>query len=627
MDYEEILFGLQPIINAADLKDIPIQDVYLESYLTVLDQLAVSLRAPDNRNVVGQTGLFLQLLRVLDGFLDVCFHHDRSQSSSTIRSYFKLASELIRCVANCLVDNDTNRKLLVGENDSDLQKRNQLLDYYASRIFNLDVLIDENHIESDDSILSTLQMRTIVLLKNLILENEQYTTRFSKSLRGSLINILQKYQNVYLSEPEIPLLASEVLSDILEVYSSEIKPQHIDMLILFLVKLTKTLESMPIDDDEDDEKMAAEADIDDPNVDLLINLTKSLESIVKNEKLSFKDTSIPISKLQKNIFQCIENLHDKEFYNRLIVMRGLSGSIGHISANLTVSNIEERDICYEIIKNSNESYQIAAAFIVLSNSISSKNDADTILNQIPFSMLIEKSKLIKDPMQFQGFLDLLRKCLSISSVMFISFSDLKALSIVLKLIQDQSKYFTNLSPLLISLINKLITVLSTSNIQKLISENKDISFLDIVLASESLSSAITLNKLLISNKTTDASILEKLWCAVFKFKDSSATPNQNEKNISINYLFQVSKTLGIYFKNLNDAINADISSSLLSTHPEDIKLLLETIKPLKDQKDKGAESVFNNGKFVAGMILQCLTKVDILTPEETSIQELSKSFF
>lgn len=99
MEYEEILFGLQPLINAPDASSISIEDVFLQSYLTVLDQLAVHLRAPSNRNLIRETGLLTQILRVLYSLLDHAFH----QSHST-QQYLQLSSEFIRCVANALID-------------------------------------------------------------------------------------------------------------------------------------------------------------------------------------------------------------------------------------------------------------------------------------------------------------------------------------------------------------------------------------------------------------------------------------------------------------------------------------------------------------------------------------------
>lgn len=118
MDYEELLFGLKPIINAQSISDIPVQNVYLTSYLTVLDQLAVHLRAPTNRDVVRETGLLTQLLQVLEMILDVAF-----QSGSDNIPWLKLSSELIRCVANSMVENNSNRVLLIGD---DLTKSNKL---------------------------------------------------------------------------------------------------------------------------------------------------------------------------------------------------------------------------------------------------------------------------------------------------------------------------------------------------------------------------------------------------------------------------------------------------------------------------------------------------------------------
>ena len=94
MDYEEILFGLQPILNASSIKDVPMNDVYLGSYLAVMDQLAVSLREPSNRDIVGKTGLLLNLVRVLEQALDICFHDTSIWNNDKI-AFYELSSEVI----------------------------------------------------------------------------------------------------------------------------------------------------------------------------------------------------------------------------------------------------------------------------------------------------------------------------------------------------------------------------------------------------------------------------------------------------------------------------------------------------------------------------------------------------
>lgn len=113
MDYEKILFGLQPILNASSVKDVPMNDVYLGSYLTVMDQLAISLREPNNRDVIGKTGLLSNLVRVLEQTLDYCFHDTNILNHDKI-AFFEISSEMIRCIANAISDNDDNRQILLS---------------------------------------------------------------------------------------------------------------------------------------------------------------------------------------------------------------------------------------------------------------------------------------------------------------------------------------------------------------------------------------------------------------------------------------------------------------------------------------------------------------------------------
>ena len=70
-----------------------------------------------------------------------------------------------------------------------------------------------------------------------------------------------------------------------------------------------------------------------------------------------------------------------------------------------------------------------------------------------------------------------------------------------------------------------------------------------------------------------------------------------------------------------------IENILFKDYIQKLTLILETILSFKENKDKGSESCFNNGKFIAGIILNIVKNTKCLTPEEQNLEALAKSFF
>ncbi|CCC68208.1 hypothetical protein NCAS_0B01240 [Naumovozyma castellii] len=608
MDYEEILFGLQPLINASTVKEIPLQEVYVESYLTVLDQLAVHLRSPMNRDVVGSTGLLSNLLRVLESMLDICFHDSTFAGTNSL---FKLSSELIRCIANCLVDNDSNREIFVGKG-SDLQSRNKILDYFVGRILKMEDSFD-------DQFLSDLQLRTIIMVKNLCLDNVEYAKRFAPHIRGPLLDMLQRNQNVYLEDSMAVLSASDLLSEFVQVYYSGISLSDLTFLAQFIARVSKTVVSLEIDKDSNEADNDDSELEDDPNSDILFNLTQSFETIVEEDsKLNFSEDTLS---LQGKLFESLEILAPKNLANKLIIMRRLVSSIGHISANETNTNQEEQQLCQNVIQSSKNGYTIAAALILLSNSIHSRKDADSILQRIELRQFLLTAKYFQDPIQYQGFFHILKKLLSISNAMFLTDEDLKNICEALNHAHNQTKFFQNLSPLIEGFLTKLIAVLPSSVVFKLVCNEEENLFLPVILEADSIIACLTLGKLLLAKQGCPDSIQERLWNKVFKFQDSTAGDG-----VSMHYLFELTKTLGIFFKNWGETRGIG-SNVILGTYVSDMTLLVETVVGIKGKGDRASESVLNNGRFVAGMILKLLGKEEALTPEETKLQLVCKQLF
>ncbi|CAI4052749.1 hypothetical protein N7582_005551 [Saccharomyces uvarum] len=623
MDYEEILFGLQPILNASTIKDVPMNDVYLGSYLIVMDQLAVSLREPNNRNIVGKTGLLASLVRVLEQALDHCLH-DANISDNDKVAFFKVVSELIRCVANAMIDNDDNRDTVLSVG------KNKLLSYYIGGILKLDqISLDD----TDDSLLNDLQMRSIALLRNFCAGGENYMEKLAPFIRGPLFSMLKTTQYTYLASADQVTLGTELLKELLKFHYKKIQISDLFFLSQYIKRISLKVQNVELPPIED-ETLAANTEVqhdfineesdDETNINLalLLDLSTCLETIVaKDEDINFSGEDEVVLNIQKNILASLDCLTPKTFNNKLIIMRRLVSCAGNISANLTNSNEKEQPLCIETIKNSTNSYTLAAALIILCNSIASKADADALIKLVSFSELIQVGSVFTDPVQYQGFLDLARKLLSLENAMWLDAKDLVTLFQTMKNCHEQAKFFSNLTPLLTNLLNKVLTVLPSSKIQGLISSDRTI--MAFIIEHGTLTCCIAMDKLLVSKTSCSTETLKPLWDSIFKFQNLG----QSEQ-LSVSDLFHITKTVGIYLRNANAANDVSpIENILFIDYPQKLILMLETILSFKNNKDKGSESCFNNGKFIAGMILNLVKGTEYLTPEETKLQTLAKLFF
>lgn len=626
MDYEQILFGLQPILNADSVVDIPLQDIYVESYLKVLDQLAVHLRAPTNRDIVRETGLLSNLLRVLDNFLDLAIHDSINIYNL---KYWQISSELIRCIANCLVDNKENRKFLW----KDLNKKNTLIEYYIPKIIKLNELNND----SDDPVLPSLQMRSIVLLKNLSIENEEYINRIGPNIKGPLVKLLENNLFTFAEDPEAIVLASDLILEISQAMKNEFSINDISILVKFVQRVSSLIEDVDIDD-TDASNAALNSDVngsnqqenseieDDPNSEIIFSLVEALENILSQESLSIDFGILLTKEIQQDILLSLDRLNGKQFPQKLIIMRRLMSISGYISSHSTSENIQEREMCYKIINHSSNGYTIATSLILLSNSINSSEDVKTILKEVSIEQIIQTSEKMEDPMEFQGFLDILKKLLNLNTAMFLRNDSIKQLFQVLKMCSDQTQYIPQLSNLLDNLLKKLITVLPSRSIYTVIDNDDKSIALQCVLDRGSFISCLLMDKLLINKtKTTRSDILNLIWDSIFQFKEGVTDPNNN--GISIPFLFQLTKTLGIYFKNCDSENLPIVDCYVITKCVEKLLQIIEILLPLKENQDNGSASVYHNGQFMCGMIINIMGKIPVLTSEEETLKNKCAKFF
>lgn len=600
MEYEEILFGLQPLINAPDASSISIEDVFLQSYLTVLDQLAVHLRAPSNRNLIRETGLLTQLLRVLYSLLDHAFH----QSHST-QQYLQLSSEFIRCVANALIDNDKNRELFW---DGDYNKKNEFIDYYAGRIFGL---------TDDTENTISLQSRTVVLISNLTMDDKMQYKRIAPKIQPSLMKLMISMRSIFLEEEYNMLvgISFDLLSETIEQYT--------DFLPLnFLVGLSHMMFNVCqniINEDNTDKPENNDDEVTEEEL-FLPNLAQNIAHCIFigtcSEKYNFSDEKAT-SSIQHNLLKSLNTLNQKNFENQLITNREILSSIGNISSNLSYTNEKDILTAIDIVKSQNEDekspYAIASALIILSNYISNPEKADEIRGLLDCTLIINSSNVFKDPIQFQGFLTLLRKLLKTDIIMFTPKPELERLAGILVLCYDQSKYYQGLKPLLEKLLEKLLAISTSKTISDMIKSSR--RFYEVISDGGIIASCQTIDKLSKVQKSIEPLQLDETFSKILNYHKEAKAEDMLKDPLS---LFHILRSVGIYLTELNiqkqDVIFENFSDQIMK--------LLEVSLSFKSSEDSASKAVWNNARYLAGIVIASKSN----TIQDT-LKDLARRYF
>ncbi|SCU95437.1 LAME_0F12156g1_1 [Lachancea meyersii CBS 8951] len=585
MDFKHILHQLQPLLNDGTLaKTCEDQDV-ARHYVSSLSELAVSLRAPANRDTIRDSGVLERFLDLLNTTLD---------QKSIATGVIAVLSELVRCLANCLADNGPNRSVFMSQ----CVLKTGLENCQLPRLLNPEIA-------ADNDLASSLRLRSLALIKNLCLDNETYAQDCSKILTTALFQMLRSSRLDSAHEDEIDsiAMASDLLFEFTKFSHNKVRAVEIQILVQLLRCVApKAGTNAPSKDESDQE---------DPYGEICQLLAGTLETIVlRNETIDFSD-SAATHKLQKALLESLATLELKaNLENKLIIMRRLVSVVGLISANKSNSNLQDQDMCYEVLQRTDGGYTAAAALIVLSNSVSSRQVADKICDNISLGSLIKACQNFRDPVQFQGFLDLTKKLLNLSNVHDLQEPDLALLFSELKICHDQCQYFQGLSPLVDAFLDKLIALLPGSVLRKLLAHE---NFKSVIIERGGIASALLLDKLVLQKNGRDDKILADLWTSVFRLHDSSVTQSQG---VSTPFLFQLMKSLGIYLRSLN----TQDPNLVFESHSQQLSMLLDTIAPLVTKTDSASRSIHNNGRFVAGMIVNLL-KDKIMTPEEAKLLE------
>jgi hypothetical protein len=197
--------------------------------------------------------------------------------------------------------------------------------------------------------------------------------------------------------------------------------------------------------------------------------------------------------------------------------------------------------------------------------------------------LVSKFQYLTDPIQFQGFLQLLKNVVSLQNYDEL-FQDFDQFALIIESVLRNSKYYPNLVQLFSAFFKKLLVFVNKDQLNQLIKIEEITSFDEdktIVL--------LILNKLVIYH-TANTSLLQRLTSKAMKFTQDA--------QIEISTLFELTKTVGLLSNNQPDL--------LVSEHPNELLTLLTSISELQE-RNGAVDAVKNNARYIAGQLLDKTT--------------------
>lgn len=501
MDLEHVLFGLSSFVNDCEEKKLKVDNIYKESYLKLLDQLAVLLRDEALRNH--------ELIRLnLSKFIECA---DYLLLNIDSEGYKELLLEVIRVLANSIADDDTNRKQLASKTEF---------------IKHLDEHLVKN--PNDDS----LNERILILLKNSVIDTPDVAQKIA-FVTQSLLSYVQTTNGD-------KFMAVDLLCDLVQYMKYKADP----VIILKLLNLLSELfnQKPELDDDE--------------FAEFAYNLSTILENITLDPRFKFDSPDTERS-LQFELFDILKKVELVDFQNKLMFQRKLFASIGNISANLSTSNKPLKEFTTTMIKDTSQKngYIISGCFTILGNSISSSSERNEVLDQSPTLIddMLSKYNYLVDPVQFQGILHLLKTLINFDTVgCLFTEKNFKVLESLIEATVRNSKYYTNFTSLLTGFLKKLFVLLNQKHIEQIMKSDipNHLTSSDATNESNTII-LLLLNKIVLYKTDADLDI----FCSrIFKF------PN----DIQAGYLFELTKTVGVLLKNKSDYVLQKYTPSLVT---------------------------------------------------------------
>lgn len=417
MDLDQVLYGLDPLVKACEDKVQSFQELYKDSYVRLLDQLAILLRDESIRSDELVTSNLPKLVYAAEYLLS---------NIEKTQDFRELSKEFIRVLANVVADNDENRHTVAAAVEPFV------------RVLGLQL---ENNFDDDE-----INERVLILLKNLIIDNEDLEQFVAKIITENLL--------VYIGY-ERQFMAIDLLADLI---THNFFKNSVKVVQLVIRKLNDVMHTTYEDDDELSE--------------LLINLSFIIEHLTMDTNLNLAGYE---TSLQDSLFESLRTLDPLFFPNKLKVQRKLYSSMGNISSNLSSTNLNSLALPHLTNTSESNGYILSASMVILGNSISSAELRNQLLESHPdlISITLSKYNFLTDPIQFQGILHLLKALISPLTVtdLLTESSNLKNLESLMEATIRNSQYYTNFTTLLVKFLQKLIILLNRSTLSTFLTLN------------------------------------------------------------------------------------------------------------------------------------------------------------
>lgn len=412
MEVEEILFGLSSLVDSCEAGDI--KETFVESYATLLDQLAIKLRD----ETVREHSLIQVNLDKLVATADYLVVNNEKHR--------RLSLEMIRVLANLVADVDANRAQLITNKPFIKHLETQLQDNF------------------DDE---ELNERIYILLKNLVTDSSHIAADVSVITNGVLINV--GYNESFMG---ISVLADLVPN---HNYISSVK-----LVEQIIGKLARFAQSQ---DDYDEEEYP----------ELMVDMSCIVEQITQDSRLDWNDEHYE-QNVQLLLINVLKVLEPMEFANKLTVQRRIYAASGNVSANPSAKNKVILDHCIELINTEYNGYILGIAFCLIGNYISSAQQREETFEKDPkiITHVLAKYTQLVDPIQFQGILHILKNLVSLGNVeqMFTQ-ENITPLSALIEATVRNSRYYTNFTQLLLGFLKKTLVLITKHQLHVLIETN------------------------------------------------------------------------------------------------------------------------------------------------------------
>ncbi|CAI8495586.1 unnamed protein product [Hanseniaspora opuntiae] len=611
MDYSGFLYKIEPLFEKSG-QEIKDNTSLHDQLLSSLDELAVSLRSEFNRDLIRQSSLLNKLLSV-----------------KYVTSIEDLFSEIVRCLANAVADNDQNREILKSN---------------VPFLLTLKSIVDQFDYEKDADEHFEIGKRCFILLRNLYIQDipqdqlvkENMLNTFYKFIQNNGEALITKWDNEYLLD--VTKCVFDLISLFLEddhlyndpnFYDKNVPPYSLFFYVLneFALLITHMKDQFDTEDENNEEQ---NEDYEEPaTLTILVLTSEIVEKLLKKSiQITGEDDSLHSLNLILGGLGHLENC-EFQFPSKLILLRRYSFIIQCMTSNLSL-DLSANDYraklpfdlrIYSVDKISamllkalddeqhKNCYQVSALSFIIANKLESKDELKAWKQTVNISDFIlkvcEKYKYM-DPYLYIPILDLVRKSISLLD----NINDATALNSLWDLlgnhVHDRLDMISDLSRFYKLLLNKIFAV----EYGQTLFDSGILNFKKIYNADPVLCMSLT-------SKLSRPMIKEKKFDELNALLDTSINEIQENKSV----LAELFKSVGVYIREFS--LLQDISPETFYTFSEKEKFI-ELVKEVIVSRETQSPATLNNLKFCVGMVISN-DSIKSLFPQEY-LEQLSSYF-